>query len=49
MFSTVSPAMFKEFEVDYVSRIFAHFRLVHNGCRDPLDREMKEDRMISKV
>ena len=49
MFSTVSPSMFKEFEVDYACRIFARFGLVYYGCCDPLDRKMKEVRMIPNV
>ena len=49
MFSTVSPAMFKEFEVDYVSRLCARFGLVYYGCCDPLDRKMDEVRMIPNV
>jgi hypothetical protein len=49
MFSTVSPAMFKEFEVDYAARIFAKFGLVYYGCCDPLDRKMREVRMIPNV
>jgi len=49
MFATVSPAMFREFEVDYVRRIFARFGLVYYGCCDPLDRKMDEVRMIPNV
>jgi len=49
MFSTVSPAMFKEFEVDYAARIFKRFGLVYYGCCDPLDRKMNEVRMIPNV
>ena len=49
MFSTVSPAMFKEFEVDYTSRICARFGLVYYGCCDPLDGKMDEVRMIPNV
>jgi hypothetical protein len=49
MFSTVSPAMFKEFEVTYASRICARFGLVYYGCCDPLDRKMDEVRMIPNV
>ncbi|MGI5817101.1 MAG: hypothetical protein ACOX9R_03270 [Armatimonadota bacterium] len=49
MFSTVSPAMFREFEVDYVSRICERFGLVYYGCCDPLDRKMDEVRMIPNV
>ena len=49
MFSTVSPAMFKEFEVDYAGRICERFGLVYYGCCDPLDRKMAEVRMIPNV
>lgn len=49
MFSTVSPKIFKEFEVDYVSRLCARFGLVYYGCCDPLDGKMNEVRMIPNV
>jgi len=49
MFSTVSPAMFKEFEVDYASRICERFGLVYYGCCDPLDDRMDEVRLIPNV
>jgi len=49
MFSTVSPSMFKEFEVDYTSRICERFGLVYYGCCDPLDQKMDEVRMIPHV
>jgi hypothetical protein len=49
MFSTVSPRMFKEFEVDYVGPICARFGLVYYGCCDPLDRKMAEVRLIPNV
>ncbi len=49
MFSTVSPAMFREFEVDYTSRICERFGLVYYGCCDPLDRKMDEVRLIPNV
>lgn len=49
MFSTVSPQMFKEYEVDYTSRICARFGLVYYGCCDPLDRKMDEVRLIPNV
>jgi len=49
MFSTVSPKMFKEFEVDYASRICERFGLVYYGCCDPLDGKMDEVRMIPNV
>ena len=49
MFSTVSPDMFREFEVDYTSRICERFGLVYYGCCDPLDGKMAEVRMIPNV
>ena len=49
MFSCVSPAMFKEFEVDYASRICERFGLVYYGCCDPLDDRMAEVRLIPNV
>ena len=49
MLATVSPAMFKEFEVGYASRICERFGLVYYGCCDPLDGRMAEVRMIPNV
>ena len=49
MFSTVSPAMFKEFEVDSASRLCERFGLVYYGCCDPLDGKMHEVRLIPNV
>lgn len=49
MFSTVSPAMFDEFEVAYVSRLAERFGLVYYGCCDPLDLKMAQVRKIPKV
>ncbi len=49
MFSTVSPDMFKEYEVDYISKICERFGLVYYGCCDPLDGKMNEVRMIPNV
>ncbi len=49
MLSTVSPDMFKEFEVDYASRICERFGLVYYGCCDPLDGKMDEVRMLPNV
>ena len=49
MLSTVSPDMFREFEVDYASRICERFGLVYYGCCDPLDGKMAEVRMIPNV
>jgi hypothetical protein len=49
MFSTVSPRMFQEYEVEYASRICERFGIVYYGCCDPLDRKMKQVRSIPKV
>ncbi|HEY3280664.1 MAG TPA: hypothetical protein VGN26_00175 [Armatimonadota bacterium] len=49
MFSTVSPAMFKQFEVDYVAPLCERFGLVYYGCCDPLDGKMREVRMLPHV
>jgi hypothetical protein len=49
MFSTVSPAMFKEFEVDYAATICERFGLVYYGCCDPLDGKMAEVDLIPNV
>jgi hypothetical protein len=49
MFSTVSPRMYQEFEVEYASRLCARFGLVYYGCCDPLDRKMAETRLIPNV
>lgn len=49
MFSTVSPQMFQEFEVEYTSRICVRFGLVYYGCCDPLDGKMNEVRRIPNV
>ena len=49
MFSTVSPRMFREYEVDYASPICARFGLVYYGCCDPLDRKLAEVRLLPGV
>lgn len=46
MFSTVSPAMFDEFEVQISMPIFERFGLVYYGCCDPLDLKMAQVRKI---
>ncbi|MDR0495678.1 MAG: hypothetical protein LBG95_08660 [Treponema sp.] len=46
MFSTVSPAMFDEYEITYMIPIFERFGLVYYGCCDPLDGKMNEVRKI---
>ena len=49
MLATVSPRMFREFEVEYIRRIAARFGLVYYGCCDPLDVKMAEVRLIPNV
>jgi len=49
MFSTVSPAMFEEFEIDICMPIFERFGLVYYGCCDPLDKKMAQVRKIPNV
>ncbi len=49
MLGSVSPRMFKKFEVDYASRICERFGLVYYGCCDPLHDRMKYVRMIPNV
>jgi hypothetical protein len=49
MFSSVSPRMFQEFEVNYTSRICERFGLVYYGCCDPLDKKMTQVRHIPNV
>ena len=49
MLSSVSPKMFKDFEVDYTSRIFGRFGMVYYGCCDPLHDRMDKVRMIPNV
>ncbi|MDR2079265.1 MAG: hypothetical protein LBP74_06065 [Treponema sp.] len=46
MFATVSPAMFEEYEINYMMPIFERFGLVYYGCCDPLDGKMNEVRKI---
>jgi hypothetical protein len=46
MFATVSPAMFEEYEIEYMMPIFERFGLVYYGCCDPLDGKMNEVRKI---
>ncbi len=46
MFSTVSPAMFEEFEIDPCLPLYRRFGLVYYGCCEPLDRKMAQVRKI---
>lgn len=53
MFSTVSPAMDKEFQLDYVKKYFSDAGLIYYGCCEPLHdrigliRKMTNARKIS--
>ena len=49
MFSTVSPAMFDEFEVAYMIPLAERFGMMYYGCCDPLDLKMAQVRKIPKV
>ncbi len=46
IFSGVSPAMHKEFELDYAVRWYARFGLVYYGCCEPLDGKLDIVRKI---
>ncbi|MDR0731141.1 MAG: hypothetical protein LBF63_05675, partial [Treponema sp.] len=46
MLGTVSPAMYKEFEIDYVIPVFERFGLIYYGCCDPLHDRMDVIRLI---
>lgn len=49
MLGSVSPRMFKNFEVPYASRICERFGLVYYGCCDPLHDRLQYVRMIPNV
>ncbi len=49
MLGSVSSAMYKEFEVDYASRICERFGLVYYGCCEPLDMKMDVVRELPNV
>jgi hypothetical protein len=49
VFSTVSPEMFDEFEIEMCMPLFKRFGLVYYGCCDPLDKKMKEVKKIPNV
>ena len=46
---SVSPEMFREFEVDYASRLCERFGRVYYGCCEPLDVKMDQVRLIPNV
>jgi hypothetical protein len=49
VFSSVSPAMHKEFEIEYAIPWFARFGLGYYGCCEPLDRKIDEVRLLPHV
>jgi hypothetical protein len=49
MFSTVSPAMQKEYDLDYAERWYQRFGMVYYGCCEPLDRKIDIIRKIPHV
>jgi hypothetical protein len=49
LFSTISPAMFEEFEIGPVAPLLDRFGLVYYGCCDPLDRKIDAIRKLKKV
>lgn len=49
LFTCVSPAVTDEFEVQYVSRIFPHFKSIYYGCCDRLDDRMDVIRKLPKI
>jgi hypothetical protein len=49
IFSTVSPAMQKEFDLDYAARWYERFGLVYYGCCEPLDRKVDIIRAMPHV
>ena len=49
IFSTVSPAMHQEFELDYAAKWSARFGLVYYGCCEPLDDKIDIIRNVPHV
>jgi hypothetical protein len=49
IFSTVSPAMHKEFELDYAVKWYERFGLVYYGCCEPLDGKIDIIRNVPHV
>ncbi len=49
IFSTVSPAMHKEFEIDYAAEFYAKFGMVYYGCCEPLHHKIDIIRSLPGV
>lgn len=49
IFSTVSPAMHEEFEINYARRWTERFGLCYYGCCEPLDEKVDMIRRLPKV
>jgi hypothetical protein len=49
VFSSVSPAMHKEFEIDYAIPWYARFGLGYYGCCEPLDRKLDIVRLLPNL
>ncbi len=49
IFSTVSPAMHDEFEIQYALQWYRRFGLTYYGCCEPLDRKIDIIRQIPNV
>ena len=49
IFSTVSPEMHKEFELDYANQFYSRFGLVYYGCCEPLHEKIDIIRSIPHV
>lgn len=49
MFSTISPIMHNEFEIEHKKALYERFGLVNYGCCEPLDRKIDMIRQIKNV
>ena len=49
LFSTVSPAMHDEFEIEYMKPVYERFGLINYGCCEPLDRKIDMIRKVKNV
>jgi hypothetical protein len=49
LFSTVSPGMHEEYEIDIVQPLYDRFGLIYYGCCEPLDRKIGIIRKLKNV